>query len=60
MQLLKMILHIQWDTTLIADAPTGVEDFYSLPLGWIKDIVIVVIVLLIKKKMKTQIFFIKG
>ena len=25
-----MILHTQWDTTLIADASTGVEDFYSL------------------------------
>ena len=25
-----MILHTQWDTTLIADAATGVEDFYSL------------------------------
>ena len=25
-----MIQHIQWDDTLIADAATGVEDFYSL------------------------------
>ena len=25
-----MILHTQGDTTLIADAATGVEDFYSL------------------------------
>ena len=25
-----MTLHIQWDTTLIADPATGVEDFYSL------------------------------
>ena len=25
-----MILHTQWDTTLIADAATGVKDFYSL------------------------------
>ena len=25
-----MILHTQWDTTLIADAATGVEDVYSL------------------------------
>ena len=25
-----MIVHIQWDTTLIADAATVVEDFYSL------------------------------
>ena len=25
-----MILHTQWDTTLIADAATVVEDFYSL------------------------------
>ena len=23
-----MILHTQWDTTLIADIATGVEDFY--------------------------------
>ena len=25
-----MIPHTQWDTTLIADAATGVEDFHSL------------------------------
>ena len=25
-----MILHTQWDSTLIADAAKGVEEFYSL------------------------------
>ena len=25
-----MILHTQWNSTLIADGATGVEDFYSL------------------------------